>query len=131
MPEEQRTQNRDTNLILSRNSLKEYMTQGAISPRLKGKLKDHKEGKLLREVSDASESPGHKLAKTLNKLFEPYTGQTRTAIKGGKQVIQFLKEGRFTGKILSSCDAVALYPSVIVAESLVLLEIKIHHNETL
>ena len=131
LSEEQRTQNSDTNLILSRNSLKEYMTQGAISPTLKGKLKDHKDGKPLREVSDATKSPGHKLAKTLNKLFEPYTGQTKTAIKGGKQLIKFLKEGRFNGNFLSSCDAVALYPSVIVAESLELLEIKIHNDETL
>ena len=107
------------------------MTQGAISPTLKGKLKDHKDGKPLREVSDATKSPGHKLAKTLNKLFEPYTGQTKTAIKGGKQLIKFLKEGRFNGNFLSSCDAVALYPSVIVAESLELLEIKIHNDETL
>ena len=35
----------------------------------------------MREVSVASKSPRHKLAKALNKLFEPYTGQTRTAIK--------------------------------------------------
>ena len=48
------------------------MTQGAISPRLKGQLKDHKDEKPLREVSDALKSPGHKLAKVLNKLFESF-----------------------------------------------------------
>jgi len=48
-------------------------------------------------VSDAAKSPGHELAKALNKLFEPYTGKTKTAITGGKQLIQFLKEGRFNG----------------------------------
>jgi len=33
--------------VLSRAWLKDYMTQGAISPRLKGQLKDHKDGKPL------------------------------------------------------------------------------------
>ena len=47
------------------------MTQDAISPRLKGQLKDHKDEKPLREVSDASKSPGHKLAKVLNKYSNP------------------------------------------------------------
>jgi len=60
-------QDQQTQLILSRDSLKEFMTQGAISPRLKGQLKDHKDEKPLREVSDASKSPGHKLVKVLNK----------------------------------------------------------------
>ena len=32
-------------LILNRQSLKDYMTEGAIPPKLKGKLKDHKDGK--------------------------------------------------------------------------------------
>ena len=59
----------------------------AVAPTLKGQLKDHKDTKPLREVSDASKSPGHELAKVLNKLFEPYTSQTKTAITGGKQLI--------------------------------------------
>ena len=49
--------------ILSRESLKNYKTEGAIPPKLKGQLKDHKDGKPLREIADASNSPGHKLAK--------------------------------------------------------------------
>ena len=78
----------------------------------------------MREISDASRSPGHKLAKDVNKLFEPYTRQTKTAVSGGKQLIQFLKEGRFDGNFLASCDAIALYPSIIVTveEGLELLE---------
>ena len=39
-------------LVLNRQSLKDYMTEGAIPPKFKGKLKDHKNGKPLREVSD-------------------------------------------------------------------------------
>ena len=83
--------------ILSRESLKNYRTEGAIPPRLKGKLKDHKDEKPLREIADASNSPGHKLAKTLNNLFEGYTGNTKSAISGGKQLIQYIREGRFDG----------------------------------
>ena len=124
-------QNQQTQLILSRDSLKEFMTQGAISPRLKGQLKDHKDEKPLREVSDASKSPGHKLAKVLNKLFAPYTCQTKTAVRGGKELIQYIKEGRFNNNFLASCDAVALYPSVMVEEGLQLLQDKIHQDELL
>ena len=60
----------------------------------------------------------------LNKIFEPYTRQTKTAVTGGKQLIQFLKDGRFDGEFLASCDAIALYPSIIVEEGLELLEEK-------
>jgi len=45
------------------------MTEGAIPPKLKGKPKDHKYGKPLREVSDTTNAAGHKLAKTLNHIF--------------------------------------------------------------
>ena len=84
-----------------------------------------------REISDGSRSPGHNLAKNLNKLLEPYTSQTKTAVNGGKQLIQFIREGRFNGNVLGSCDAVALYPSIIVEAGLELLERKILEDEDL
>ena len=84
-----------TEFILSRDKLSQFITEGAVAPTLKGQLKDHKDTKPLREVSDASKSPGHELAKVLNKLFEPYTGQTKTAITGEKQRIKFIRQGRF------------------------------------
>ena len=49
--------------ILSRDKISQYITEGAIAPTLKGQLKDHKDTKPLREVSNASQSPGHELAK--------------------------------------------------------------------
>ena len=122
---------KDNPLILSRESLLQYTTQGAIPPQLRGQIKDHKEGDPMREISDASRSPGHKLAKTLNKIFDTYTRQTKTAVNGGKQLIQFIREGRFNGNFLGSCDAVALYPSIIVEEGLELLERKILEDEDL
>jgi len=67
----------------------------------------------------------------LNKLFESYTGQTKAAVKSGKQLVQFIREGRFDGNFLASCDAVALFPSVIVAEALDLLKIKIQQDDSL
>ena len=118
-------------LILSRESLTQYITEGAIPPQLRGQIKDHKQGYPMREISNASKSPGHKLAKVLNKLFDPYTRQTKTAVSGGKQLIQFIREGRFDGNFLASCDAIALYPSIIVEEGLQLLEDKIHQDDSL
>ena len=67
----------------------------------------------------------------LNKLFEPYTGQTKTAITGGKQLIKVIRKGRFEGNFLSSCDAIALYPSIVVEEGLQLLEDKIIEDNSL
>ena len=82
------------------------------------------------EHVNASKSPGHKLAKVLNKLFDQYyTRQTKTAVSGGKQLIQFIREGRFDRNFLASCDAIALYPSIIVEEGLQLLEDKIHQDD--
>ena len=105
-------------LLLRRDNLKQYMTEGAISPTLKGKLKEHKEEKPLRKILDATKAPGHKLGKVLNKLFDPYTRLTKTAINGGNQLIELIREGRFDGNFLASSDAVALYPSVLVEEGL-------------
>jgi len=41
-----------------------------------------------------------------------------------------IRAGRFDNKFLSSCDAVALYPSIIVQEGLELLEEKIKKDKT-
>ena len=82
------TTNRENiaSLILNRQLLTDYMPEGAIPPKLKGKLKDHKDGKPLRGVSDATNAPGHKLAKALNQIFKPYTGQTKTAEESKRDV---------------------------------------------
>ena len=64
-------------------------------------------------------------------MFEPYTGKTKTAVSGGKQLIQFKREGKFDGNFLASCDAIDLYPSILVEEGLQLLDEKIHKDDTL
>jgi len=45
-------------------------------------------------------------------------------------LIEMIRAGRFDNKFLSSCDAVALYPSIIVQEGLELLEEKIKKDKT-
>ena len=65
------------------------------------------------------------------KIFDTYTQQTKTAVNGGKQLIQFIREGRFNGNFLGSCDTVALYPNIIVEEGLELLKRKILEDEDL
>ena len=57
------------------------------------------QGATQREISDTSRSPGHNLAKVLNKLFELYTIQTNTAVNGVKQLIQFIR-GSFWWKFI-------------------------------
>jgi len=66
----------------------------------------------------------------LNKVFESYTGKTKTAVKGGKHLIQMIREGRFNKNFLSSCDADVLYSSVIIEEGLELLEEKIKKDKS-
>ena len=46
-------------------------------------------------------------------------------------MIKFIREGRFDGNFLSSCDAIALYPSIVVEEGLQLLEQKILEDNSL
>ena len=118
-------------IILKREELDKYKTEGAIPPQLRGQLKEHKPPEMpMREIANATNSPGHELAKVLNKVFEPYTGKTKTAVKGGKHLIEMIKEGRFDKEFLASCDAVALYPSILIQEGLELLEEKIKKDRT-
>ena len=118
-------QKENSGMLLRRDQLDKYKTEGAISPQLRGQLKDHKEGEMpLREIANASNSPGHNLAKVLNKIFEPYTGKTKTAVKGGKHLVEIIKGGRFNKEFPASCDAAALYPSIMILEGLELLEAK-------
>jgi hypothetical protein len=107
------------------------MTEGAIAGQIKGSSKLHKTDEPLREICDNTNAPGHKLAKTLNKLFQSYTGQTKTAINGGHDLIDIIHGERFRKKFLASCDAVALYPSIIVEEALEILEQKIQEDQSL
>ena len=44
----------DKDFILRRDKLAQFITEGAVAPTLKAQLKDHKETKPLREVSDAA-----------------------------------------------------------------------------
>ena len=88
-----------------------------------------KDNNSLREISDASHSSGHSLAKTLHKLFKNYTGKTSTYIKNGKDFIDILKTTRFQkGGIYVSCDADKLFPSIIVPEGLQILEKKMRYD---
>ena len=64
----------------------------------------------------------------MNKVFEPYTGKTRTAVRGGKHLIDMIRE-EVNKNFLASCNAEALYPSVIVEEGLELLEEKIKKDK--
>jgi len=45
-------------------------------------------------------------------------------VKGGKDLIKYIREGRFDNQFLASCDAIALYPSVMVEEGLAYCRIK-------
>ena len=88
---------------MKREELDRYKTEGAISPQLRGQLKEHKPPEMpMREIVDATNSPGHDLAKVLNKVFEPYTRKTGTAVKGGKHLIEMIRAGRFDNKFRSS-----------------------------
>ena len=49
----------------------------------------------------------------------------------GKHLVGLIREGRFNKSILASCDAVALYPSIVIEEALDILEMKIRSDETL
>ena len=117
-------------LILQRSELKRFMTKDAFSPWLHGLIKLHKQGFPLREISDATSSPGHALGKMLNKIFADYTGNTKHHLSSHTEVIPLLGTGRFDGGFFVSCDAVELYPSIIIRDGLELLEEKMNRDKT-
>ena len=103
-----------TNLFtLDRTSLKRFKTDNTITPELGGRLKAHKTDYPLREMSNAVRAPDldHELAKTLNKVFSPYVGNTKSFLRSGEHFIQILRTGRFDKGIRVSLDAIVLYPT--------------------
>ena len=84
----------------------------------------------LREISDASQSPGHQLAKTLFSIFKDYTSNTKTFLKHGNDFINILKSPRFNkGGIFVSFDADKLYPSIVVPEAHDILHAKLKSDK--
>ena len=110
--------------ILRRSELGSFSTSGAPAPWNHGLMKLHKLGFPLRDISDASQSPGHALAKKLNKLFVGYTGKNKHHLNSHSDLISILKTGRFDKGFFISFDAVELYPSIIIEDALQLLEQK-------
>ena len=88
-------------------------------------MKAHKKDYPLREISNAVGAPGHELAKSLNKVFSPYVGNTRTHLRNGEHFIQILRTGRFDKGFRVSLDTIALYPNIIVDLAIEILEQKL------
>jgi len=114
--------------VLRRTDLLKFLTSEAPSPWNHGLIKLHKDGFPLRDISDASQSPGHKLAKAILPLFSGYTGQSEHHLSSHSQLIDILRSGRFNGGFFASCDAVDIYPSIIIADALQLLEEKMAND---
>jgi len=110
--------------ILRRSDLGKFLTHSAPAPWNHGLMKLHKDGFPLRDISDASQSPGHKLAKTLNKLFTGYTGKSKHHLNSHNDLVDIIKSGKYDRGFGISFDAVELYPSVLIADALQLLEEK-------
>jgi len=110
--------------ILRRSDLGKFLTHSAPAPWNHGLMKLHKDGFPLRDISDASQSPGHKLAKTLNKLFTGYTGKSKHHLNSHSDLVDIIKSGKYDRGFGISFDAVELYPSVLIADALQLLEEK-------
>ena len=87
--------------ILRRSDLVRFKTCDAPAPWNHGLINLHKDEFPLRDISDASQSPGHQLAKSILKLFEGYTGQSEHHLNSHSQLIDILKSGRFDGGVSS------------------------------
>ena len=114
--------------VLRRTDLLKFLTSEAPSPWNHGFIKLHKAGFPLRDISDGSQSPGHKLAKAILPLFSGYTGQSEHHLSSHSQLIDILRSGRFNGRFFVSHDAVELYPSIIITDALQLLEEKMAND---
>jgi hypothetical protein len=114
--------------ILRRSELGKFITTGAPAPWNHGLMKLHKDGFPLRDISDASQSPGHSLAKSLNQLFVGYTGRSKHHLKSHSDLIGLIKTGLFNEGFFVSFDAVELYPSIVIEDALQLLEQKMNSD---
>jgi hypothetical protein len=128
MNSESKVKDKETFLV-RRSELGRFKTSDAPAPWNHGLIKLHKPNMPLREISDASQSPGHTLAKSLHKLFQSYAGQTKHHLASHSQLIEILKTGRFDGGFFVSFDVVELYPSIIMNDALELLEIKMDEDK--
>jgi hypothetical protein len=86
----------------------------------------------LREVSDASNSPGHDLSKVLHSIFKDYVGHSSTFLKDGYEFINLIKTQRFKNEgFFVSFDADKLHPSIILPEAFDILEAKLKQDKKL
>ena len=104
----------EDSFVFRRAELRKYLTTDAPSPWNHGLIELHKDGFPLRDISDASQSPGHKLAKAILQLFNGYTGQTEHHLNSHSQLIDILRSGRFDVGYFVSHDAVELYQASLL-----------------
>ena len=79
-------------LILRRSELKRFMTKDAFSPWLHGLIKLHKQGFPLREISDATSSPGHALRKYSTKSSRTILETPNTIYHHTRKLFLFSKQ---------------------------------------
>jgi hypothetical protein len=107
-------------LVLRRKTLWRFKSSDAPSPWLYGLIKIHKQDMPLREISSATDSPGHDLMKCVSLVLQPLVGNTSTFVKDGYHFISILRSGRFNQKngIMVSLDIKALFPSLPMSAAL-------------
>ena len=121
--------------FLDRHFLHYLKRTDCYAPWLHGDTKIHKEGEPLREITDATESAGHDLAKALVPVLEPLVGKRRSHVRDGYHFMDQLNSGRFSkhkgNSILGSLDIKAMFPSIIMPEALSQLETRVLNDLTL
>jgi hypothetical protein len=112
------------NLLLRRKDLWKYKTSDAPAPWLYGLIKVHKSDMPLREISSATDSPGHELMGVISSVLQPLVGKKSSFVKDGYHFVSILKSERFKRKngIMVSLDITALFPSLPMKKALEILK---------
>ena len=117
---------------LSIQKYKQLYPTSAVPPKFYGLPKIHKTGTPLRPIVSSRGSITYGVAKELSHIIKPLVGQSPHHLKNTQHFIQQLQGKRLqAGESITSFDVKALFTSVSVQPSIVIVKSRLQQDTTL
>lgn len=101
----------------------------ALSPRLYGLIKIHKENFPVRPIVSFSGAATLSLSRYLSDILSPLLGQTLFTVRNSAEFVECLKETEWRpGDVMISCDVVSLFTKIPVQRALQIAKEKITND---
>ncbi|XP_037051685.1 uncharacterized protein LOC119085393 [Bradysia coprophila] len=102
-------------MIINRETFKQFNCVGSTLPRISGLPKAHKDGIPLRPVVDTTNSPAYELSKFMNDILKHLVDNSKYNVKNAFEFKEFINDVRIPrSQKLWSIDAVSLYTNTDV-----------------